>query len=226
MAEENRILFVEGADDEHTLYALCTHFNVPHTFVIEVPDSKGKINKSARSTHKGGIDNVFKALQGYLFASNIERLGIVVDADENLNVRWQKVRNILEKAGYTNLSYKPDPNGTVIKQEEKITVGVWIMPDNQIERGYLETFLTFLVPDSENNQAWHHAKASVDQLSEKPFVKEIADYTTKAEIHTFLAWQEDPGTPFGLSITKKFLQAESTESQSFVSWLNRLFFED
>src|SRR2546423_10632942 len=108
MAKENRILFVEGTDDEHTIYALCEHFQVEETFTVEVPDSKGKINKDARPSEKGGIDNVLKATQGYLFASNVERLGIVIDADQNLNSQWQRVKSILEKVGYANLDSQPN----------------------------------------------------------------------------------------------------------------------
>ena len=221
MAKENRILFVEGGDDEHTIYALCEHFQVEETFVVEVPDSKGKINKSARANEKGGIDNVLKAMQGFLFAGNVERLGIVIDADQNLNNQWERVANILKKAGYSEIEPQPNPNGTIIKQAEKMTFGVWIMPDNQTERAYLETFLKFLVP--EGNETWKQAKKCVADLKEKPFVKMNADHTDKAEIHTFLAWQQEPGKPFGTAITAKYLQADNPQCQSFVDWLNRLF---
>jgi hypothetical protein len=226
VAKENRILFVEGIDDQHTIWAICQHLKVDETFTVIVPDGAGKIpNKKTRQNELGGIDNVLKATQLNLIAgsSAVERIGIVIDADEDLNARWQSVASILGKAGYKNLPALPNSDGTIIKQDFLPTFGVWIMPDNKIERGYLETFLTFLVPD--NNKSWQHAKISVDALEEKPFIKTNVDHTTKAEIHTFLAWQEEPGKPFGQAITAKYLQADNPQCKKFVEWLKYLFVE-
>lgn len=223
MAKMNRILFVEGTDDQHTIWAICEHFKVKETFIVEIPDGAGKINPKLRTTEKGGIDNVLKATQGFLAAQNVERLGIVIDADDNLSNQWKKVSNILEKLGYGNIPPHPNPNGTIIEQENRLKFGVWIMPDNEIEKGFLETFLTYLVPDSEGNETWQQAQKCVAELKEKPFVKKKANHTHKAEIHTFLAWQEEPGKPFGTAITAKYLQADNPQCQSFVDWLNRLF---
>lgn len=224
MAKNNRILFVEGIDDQHTIWAICQHLKVDETFKVEIPDGEGKIpTKDSRKNELGGIDNVLKAAQLNLIAgsSAVERIGIVIDADEDINARWQRVASILEKAGYINLPASPDSDGTIIKQDFLPTFGVWIMPDNKIERGYLETFLTFLVP--ENNKSWEHAKNSVAALEEKPFIKTNVDHTTKAEIHTFLAWQEEPGKPFGQAITAKYLQTDNPNCEKFVEWLKRLF---
>lgn len=207
---EKRILFVEGADDLHTVSALCVHYEVAKTFKIE---------------GKEGIDNLFRATDLSLTAgsSAIERLGIVIDADENLSRRWNKVRGILKRAGYEQIPDHPDPTGTIVSQEFLPTFGVWIMPDNQLDKGYLETFLSHLVP--ENSTAWRQAKDCVAGLEIKPFIKEIADHTTKAEIHTYLAWQEEPGKPFGQAVTAKYLRADNPKCEVFVSWLRRLFID-
>ena len=225
MEKKKGILFVEGSDDEHTIYALCNHFNLIPTFKdvfeVEVPDSKGEVNKKAKATEKGGFNNVLKALQASLNGSLIERVGIVIDADSDLQARWQSVKSILERAGYEDLDKKPNPDGTIIIQADKMIFGVWIMPDNKIESGYLETFLTHLVP--KKNKSWEQAKNCVDALEDKPFIKQNVDHTTKAEIHTFLAWQEEPGKPFGQAITAKYLQADNPNCKKFIEWLNRLF---
>ena len=95
------------------------------------------------------------------------------------------------------------------------------MPDNKIERGFLETFLTFLVP--ENDAAWEKAKNCVADLERKPFVKTEVDHTQKAEVHTFLAWQAEPGKPFGQAITARYLQADKPQCRAFAGWLQNLF---
>lgn len=225
--KENRILFVEGVDDLHTIWAICEHFKIEETFVVEIPDRTGKINKKAKQSELGGIDNVFKATDAYLIdgSSAVERLGIVIDADENKKSRWQKVADILEKAGYEkeNIPDSPDSNGTIISQEFLPTFGVWIMPDNVLERGMLEDFLEYLVPNKDENPVWQKAvdcSNEVLKMKEETF-SEI--HLSKAQIHAFLAWQKDCGKPFGQAITSKYLDVNNPQCQNFVNWLNRLF---
>lgn len=229
MAKENRILFVESADDQHTIWAICEHFKIEETFVVEIPDRTGKINRKAKPTELGGIDNVLKATRLNLIAglSAVERIGIVIDADENLNARWQSVSSILEKAGYKDLPASPDANGTIIKQEFLPTFGVWVMPDNVTDRGMLEDFLEFLVPDKETNQIWAKAvKCSQEVLEEIEEEKHFGKiHLSKAQMHTYLAWQKEPGKPFGTAITAKYLQVENPNCNKFVEWLKRLFVE-
>jgi hypothetical protein len=50
-----------------------------------------------------------------------------------------------------------------------------------------------------------------------------ANWEAKARLHTWLAWQEEPGKPIGQAITKRFLDPEATEAQAFLDWLRRLF---
>lgn len=45
----------------------------------------------------------------------------------------------------------------------------------------------------------------------------------KAMIHTWLAWQREPGRPMGLAITKRFLDPEAPSAMEFVAWVRRLF---
>lgn len=45
----------------------------------------------------------------------------------------------------------------------------------------------------------------------------------KAHIHTWLAWQEEPGTPMGLAITKRYLNADAPYVQQLMDWISRLF---
>ena len=224
--KENRILFVEGADDQHTIWAICEHFKVDETFIVEVPDGRGKINPKARPTEKGGIDNVLKAAELNLIAGSdaVKRLGIIIDADDDLDEQWKRVHRILEKAGYINLPDSPDSNGTTIEQEFLPTFGIWIMPDNQI-RGMLEDFLEFLIPDKDENEVWIKAvKCSqeiLDEIREEKRFSEI--HLSKAKIHAYLAWQNEPGKPFGTAITAKYLQADNLHCKIFVGWLQRLF---
>ena len=94
------------------------------------------------------------------------------------------------------------------------------MPDNQIE-GILETFLGFLIPQP--NALFDYVQKSVASIpaSERRF-KPARE--PKAIIHTWLAWQREPGMPPGRAITAHFLDANVAEVDVLVSWLQRLFF--
>ena len=94
------------------------------------------------------------------------------------------------------------------------------MPDNQ-QKGILEDFLRFLVPDG--SLLFEQVKTSVASIpvAEVRFTK-LAE--PKALIHTWLAWQEEPGKPMGTAITARYLDANVVQVDALVSWLNRLFF--
>src|SRR5271157_1332160 len=75
-------------------------------------------------------------------------VGVVVDADTDLNSRWQSLRDRLLKLGYANVPQDPVSGGAILAPPgEKLLprMGIWIMPDNKA-RGILEDFLRFLVP--------------------------------------------------------------------------------
>lgn len=93
------------------------------------------------------------------------------------------------------------------------------MPDNTVA-GMLEDFVAALVPDGD--QVMPAAKEAVANAVAIPApFKGI--HIAKAEIHTWLAWQDEPGTPLGLAITKKYLNPEAESAASFLKWLHDLF---
>ena len=198
------LLLVEGKDDEHVLYHLLEHHNVPERFKIK---------------DKKGIDNLLETLDVELLGSGLKRLGIVVDADVNIQGRWDAVRTILINSGYNSLPTKPDPDGTVIEQPGLPSVGLWLMPDNALP-GMLEDFIGFLVPTGD--VLWPHSEECLRQAAEldRRFVEA---HRPKALIHTWLAWQEEPGTPLGLAITKRYLDAEAPHAHRLIAWIRRLF---
>ena len=122
-----RYLLVEGKDDEHVFYHLLKHHQIPECFEIK---------------NKEGIDNLLDTLPTELKRSNLERLGIVVDANMDIAARWRILRNILASAGDGDVPASPDPAGTIIileQPERTLTVGIWFMPNNTLP-GMLEDF--------------------------------------------------------------------------------------
>lgn len=199
------LLLVEGKDDQHVLYHLLEHHHVPEQFSIKSKD---------------GVDNLLETLDVELDGSGLERLGIVVDADVDLVGRWQALRNILIHSGYQNVPTVPDIQGTILHQHGRPIVGLWIMPDNHLSAGMLEHFIGFLVP--ENDPLWAYAQTCVEAIPEQDR-RFRPQHMVKANVHTWLAWQQEPGTPMGLAITKRYLDANATQARQFVGWLRQLF---
>ncbi len=45
----------------------------------------------------------------------------------------------------------------------------------------------------------------------------------KAVLHTWLAWQERPGVPYGLAIKARYFGHDSPAARAFVEWFRRVF---
>ena len=93
------------------------------------------------------------------------------------------------------------------------------MPDNQ-QRGALEEFLIDLIP--KDDCLLSLAESSTNEAREKG-AKFSETKHQKAVLHTWLAWQKDPGRPYGWAITSRFFRHDSPTAQTFVTWYKRLF---
>ena len=203
-ADELNYMIVEGQEDAQVLFHLLRYYHLATQVTIQ---------------QKEGIDNLLESLEVELKRRAETRLAIVIDADSDIASRWQAVRHRLLIAGYDTIPSQPAHTGTILKQEGKPTVGIWLMPDNIIS-GMLEDFVSLLIPA--NDVLWSLAEASVKQAIavERRFPE---TQVIKAYIHTWLAWQEEPGKPMGLAITKRYFDATAANAQQFIDWLKRLF---
>lgn len=94
-------------------------------------------------------------------SSDLERLGVVVDADTHLEARWQSLRTILSRSGYTHIPTSPHSTGTIIEQEGRPRIGIWFMPNNTVP-GILEDFVSFLVPTGD--LLWQRTEDCLEQI--------------------------------------------------------------
>lgn len=198
-----QVLLVEGPDDMHVFWNLFERHSIAQTFEVKP---------------KGGVSKLIEELDVELLASDLAILGIVVDADANIAGRWQSLRAKLQGAGYSSVPESPGEGGTVVVQEHLPRVGIWIMPDNRLG-GAIEDFIAHLVPPGD--ALWPYAVACVQAI--EPPERRFAHRVAKANIHTWLAWQESPGTPMGAAIKQRYLESNSPEAQAFLAWIRRLF---
>ncbi len=200
------LLLVEGKDDEHVFYSLLKHYKIPELFKIEKNE---------------GVERLLEIFEVVLILPETERLGIVVDADTNLEARWQQISNILKNADYNTIPSDPNGEGTILQEEGCPRIGIWLMPNNKIP-GMLEDFVSFLRPL--DDVLWPIVEDAIQRvraIDEELRFRDV--YESKARIHTWLAWQREPGKPMGQAITARYLDADAPHAQDFISWLRKLF---
>lgn len=202
--KHSRLLLVEGQEDKHVVWHMCNRHGIDNErlFDIRVADGLERLRDDLSQRARFGWESVW----------------VLVDADQSCSDRWRSLRDVLVKLGYPDVPESPSAGGTVLPAIGDLArIGVWIMPDNE-DSGVLEDFLTRLV--ARGDPLLPHAQTVVDSLPEQRFA---ATHRPKALIHTWLAWQEEPGTPMGHAIAKHYLQTDHELASRFLAWLRLLF---
>jgi hypothetical protein len=79
------LLVVEGPDDKHVLWAILARHQFAPQFTIR---------------DEGGFQTLLARVPIHLKpGGDLERFGIVVDADADIRSRWQEIKRILDRAG-------------------------------------------------------------------------------------------------------------------------------
>lgn len=194
------VLLVEGADDEHVVRHLWGRKNSSSDFEI---------------IDKRGVDPLLDSIRVEVRAPGRRAIGIIVDADDHPEDRWNAISDRLRRAHVTPPS-APAPAGTIIDGRPRI--GVWLMPNNQA-RGELEDFVARMIP--EKDAVWPLAQAYVDGIpaSERKFA---SGKMLRAKVHSWLATREFP-RKMGMAIGAGDLSVSATDAARLVAWLQRLF---
>lgn len=201
----SKVLLVEGKNDCHVVLALCKEHDVPETFgIYECENDEGilkRLNAMIQQTDQP------------------EAIGVVLDVDERqVSSRWKQIQDKLKGKGYI-FPESPFVEGTVLPlNEDKPKLGFWLMPNNQ-NSGMLEDFLMPLA----SADAIAFAAESVGTAKERGHATFKDVHLSKAILHTYLSWQDEPGKPLGQSITSHVLNPQAKIAHTFTSWLRRLF---
>jgi len=154
---------------------------------------------------------------------SLTALGIVIDADNNPRDRWQSIRNVCQKS-IPDLPIALPDNGLICDvtnaNNDKVKFGIWMMPDNQT-CGMLETFLAYMIPN-ETEMLWQFAQSSVEAAKTQG-AKFTEFQRDKANIYTWLAWQNPPGRQLHQAVMEKILDPTHPNAQKFVTWFKELY---
>ncbi len=205
MAEPDWELYVEGRDDKMAVGHLLKQLEYDGCVWDRITIAKGK-------------ENVLKTIKVSVPAGTGKSLGFILDANGDLDGTWQSIASRLKSVGVGVPSAIPEDGLIGFSEEFGTRVGVWVMPDNQ-RGGALEDFLMDLV--CEGDELLRHAEKST--MEAKDLGAQFADKDAKrAILHTWLAWQKNPGKPFGTAIHAGFLQVDGESAKKLVAWVNRI----
>ncbi len=205
-------LLVEGSNDAHALAQLLQKHGI-----------KLQTNwRPAAICDCGSDAELLNAIPSN--AKSYERLGVVVDADLSTEVkaRWRQLRDITAPLGL-HLPEAPYKDGVVVDgMLQGGRFGVWIMPDNGAV-GAIEAFLSHLI--SPSDPVWRWAIEATENARTRGAPFRHPAHEQKARIHTWLAWQDEPGQPFGRAISKRMFDVDAELAVRFIAWIRRLFFD-
>ena len=124
-------LLVEGKNDQIVISTLCARHKIwvyNKEKPVEPPTERGF---DFECINKFSIEKMLNlaSISSELKESDLETIGFVMDADDNIEARWQSLSNFLIRLGYSILPAQPDSAGTVVALDETRTLGVWVMPD-------------------------------------------------------------------------------------------------
>ena len=210
MAEDKlNVLLVEGTNDLHVVKIICGNYKIPEVFDVETC---------------GSYDSVLKQLEIRLKSPLMyERMGVLVDADCDVESSWDAIRNRLLRTGKYDVSHlKLAPDGLVINPLDKDypIVGVWIMPNNQ-SSGMLEDFVMSLT--DKDDPLMMKSEDVLTEIEKENINKYKEVHRSKAKVYTYLAWQNPPGLPMGQAISSLIFNPSLSTGKVFVEWLKRLF---
>jgi len=210
-------LFVEGVDDQRAIIHFLIRNGIDYDNHRRSLPAVEKVGDDDSNPDQGK-DALLREIELAVPLATKRAVGFVFDADSPLQNRWEQIRGRLHRVGVETPG-TPPASGFIGHSSSNARVGVWLMPDN-VRDGALETFLRELVSEGDKligpaNKAADNAK---DLGAKFPDV-----HHPKAVLHTWLAWQENPGRPYGTALRAKYFGVDSPAARAFVDWFRTLF---
>lgn len=230
-----RILLVEGDDDQHVVWNLRDTRELPSDFYVARPGDvvdasrPGMVRRpqvACKDEASGGDARLLESIPARLDTSDLERLAIVIDADDKgPQRRWDSIRDRLVSEGYDAdlLPRDAKPAGVILdlpprRGRKPIRFGLWIMPDNQ-SNGMLEDFVANMIHDDDEMLPRVNDFLGAIPRENRRF---SPAHQSKARLHTWLAVSERPGRPMGQAIkAESHLDANHTSVEPFLSWIRK-----
>lgn len=210
-----KLLLVEGLEESRVL-----------PYLLEANGVPWPADKNSAPVYidaYGGVENLLVEgeIEVRLKSSGLQALGVLVDADEDAEARWQAIRRCCRRS-LPDLPEQIPEAGLVAVSDLGVRFGAWLMPDNR-SRGMLETFLLHLRPDERDGGRLHRYSQEAIWMARATGAPWKNAHADKAQIHSWLAWQDPPGRQLHQAITERILRPDSPHAAPFVRWFRNLF---
>lgn len=226
------VLVVEGMYDKDFIQHICdkTLGNSKVKVLLQTPKDLGGVKDGWR----GVVDNLHILLQG-VDGDSIERFGIIIDADftdhdhggvqKRYDVVVDKLQQLIKESfpSISGYNFPKNPtlgNGDLFEHNNGYSsIGLWIMPSHRSD-GMIEHFIDGLITtnNSDQEKLKQHSQSIVSKLPVCLFNKQTR--IKKAELNSWLSWQEEPGKLFNL-LDKNIL--DLNQAADFTNWLKKVF---
>ena len=220
--QRERTLLVEGEDDKKFFTTLLRKDLKleEKNFIIEPPKATGEV-------YRNGINTLLKILPSrlaFVKSGVIRKLAIVIDADsDNFGFihRRTQITDILKTHGYIIGDLPISPNtGEIFNHPDGFMVGLWVMP-NHNDDGMFEDCLLETIHTTSQLALLATAKNTIQSLGDQRLF--IEKHVSKAELSTWLAWQEDVGMSVGYAYHKGLFDKNHSNIQALINWLKEVF---
>jgi hypothetical protein len=215
----DKILLVEGIDDSTFYVAICRERNL-RSVEIKTPKSGG-----APFHGKTNLIHILPIFLQQLDDGSITNIGVVVDADYEqhhglgFGGTLAKIREKVVAHGFRN-EERLATGGLLFEHTDGLApFGAWIMPDNKRD-GMLEDFVKDSISAGIQTKLYSHASDVVGKLKQ-PLFKDF--HRSKAEVATWLSWQEIPGSRIESVVGNHLIDLKSPGCEAFAFWLHRVF---
>lgn len=192
--EKEKVLLVEGKDEVQFLTAL---FNVKNIQNVQVIDTGGR-DKFKKD---------FLTLKNTPGFNKVTSLGIIQDADDNAQDRFDSICSTLEKCSL------PAPDQMASFTSETPKVGIFILPDCQSE-GMLESLCLSTIKSK--NKVLKCIDDFIQCLEQKP--KNI----DKARCRAFLSAMQEDTPSLGVAAQKGYWNFDSDKLKPLLDFLSNL----
>lgn len=242
MDDPNVALCVEGQNDLHVLVSLLYLYGAKEDKIWRKSGKKIIFEeKTIGIIPVGGFSGlIFDNLKSLLKDENLKTVGVVFDNDPpegrdrpTSQSRWTALVASLRDHGYSILdgaepktmfnAAATDRNGNPQCWPK---ISCWPMPSGSLtETGSLEMFFASMIT---TDQLWKYAENVVDNI-DKPV--RFSDHKKfHAKVHSWLAWQENPGRPMGETIhkndkeytNKAQIDHKTGHAPAFIDWVRTL----
>lgn len=221
MSSKN-ILLVEGEADRSFFEVICRQLAIDASIHVAAPNDL--IASQVFKNTKEGVFSLLPELLKQLEDGTTEKLAVVVDADSLVNgggfqKACDRVGRIVQPAGF-DLAPGKSADGLVFENSDGLAdLGLWVMPNNADE-GMLEDWIKQCLHPGED-ALYQHAGTSIDAIPGGPKFKPL--HRTKAEVATWLAWQEKPGHGLYNAAKPDLLNTSAPLFAGLHAWLTHVF---